>query len=95
MNAATNVRLRLTVKRNTVQKVAARREPSGECLQNAGSPDGLRRFRYFTGRSSNGIAVKRKHRRRHRLESISLELRNVERARSPRSWSAGLSPADL
>ncbi len=54
---ATNVRLRLTVKRNTVQIVAEQRELPGECLQNAGSPDGLRRFRYFTGRSLNGIAI--------------------------------------
>ncbi len=58
-DAATNVRLRLTVKRNPVQIVAEQRELPGECLQNAGSPDGLRRIRYYTGRSLNGIAVKR------------------------------------
>ncbi len=31
---------------NTVQIVAEQRELPGECLPNAGSPDGLRRFRY-------------------------------------------------
>ncbi len=30
-----------------------------ECPQNAGSPDGLRRFRFFTGRSVNGIVFNR------------------------------------
>ncbi len=39
---------------NTVLTVAEQRELPGECLQNAGSPDGLRRFRYLTGRSFNG-----------------------------------------
>ncbi len=59
-DAVTEVRLRLTVKRNAAQKVATQRELPGECLQNAGSPDGSRRFRYFTGRSLTDIAVKRK-----------------------------------
>ncbi len=58
-DAATNIRLRLTVKRNTVQIVAVQRELPGECLQDAGSPDGLRRFRYFAGRSLNGLAARR------------------------------------
>ncbi len=58
------VRFRLTIKHNTVQIVAEQRELPGECLQNAGSPDGLRRFRYFTGRSLNGIAIKQLNRDR-------------------------------
>ncbi len=45
--------------RNTVQIVAEQRELPGECLQNADSPDGLRRFRYFTGRLLNGIVFNR------------------------------------
>ncbi len=44
---------------NTIQIVAEQRELPGECLQNADSPDGLRRFRYFTGRSLNGIVFNR------------------------------------
>jgi hypothetical protein len=58
-DAATNVRLWLTVKRYTVQTVAKQRELPGECLQNAGSPEGLRRFRYFTRRSLNGVMFNR------------------------------------
>jgi hypothetical protein len=53
-------RLRLSVKRNTVQNLAEQRELPGECPQeNTHSPDGLRRFRYLNRRSLNGIAVKR------------------------------------
>ncbi len=85
-DAARNARLRLTVKRNTVQLVAEQRDPPGECLQDAGSPDGLRRFRYFLGRSLNGIAVKRKHLRRHRLKYSRIRLKSDPSQQKPRSF---------
>ena len=45
-------------KYNTVQKVAAQRKLPGECLQDAGSLNGMRR-RDFTGRSLSGVEAKR------------------------------------